>query len=92
MKGPQSSAAMKGDSLGPPAAFDVERLAQDLRYMAQEAASGSSLPLDTVPSSVFDSGGLNAKGRRRRGQRCLSRAYWNRPQKGCGQPVPAGRL
>jgi 3-hydroxyisobutyrate dehydrogenase-like beta-hydroxyacid dehydrogenase len=54
MRAPQIVAAMKGDISGV-AAFDVDTMRKDLRYMAQEAtAHGSSLPLANRTLECFD--------------------------------------
>ncbi len=51
----QIVAAMKGDSDHAPAAFDVDTMLKDLRYMADEAAAqGRSLPLASRTFEVFD--------------------------------------
>jgi 3-hydroxyisobutyrate dehydrogenase len=53
-RGPQIVAAMNGDASGA-AAFDVDTMRKDLRYMAQEAAShGTSLPLASRTLECFD--------------------------------------
>ena len=53
-RAPQVVAAMKGGASGP-AAFDVDTMRKDLRYMGQEAAAhGSSLPLANRTLECFD--------------------------------------
>ncbi len=53
-RAPQVIAAMKGDAPGA-AAFDVDTMRKDLRYMDQEAAAhGSSLPLANRTLECFD--------------------------------------
>jgi 3-hydroxyisobutyrate dehydrogenase len=53
-RAPQIVAALHGNSLGA-AAFDVDTMRKDLRYMAQEAAlHGSSLPLASRTLECFD--------------------------------------
>lgn len=53
-RAPQVVAAMKGTAPGM-AAFDVDTMRKDLRYMAQEAlAHGNSLPLATRTLECFD--------------------------------------
>jgi len=53
-RAPQIVAAMNGDAPGA-AAFDVDTMRKDLRYMAQEAAAhGSSLPLASRTLECFD--------------------------------------
>jgi 3-hydroxyisobutyrate dehydrogenase len=53
-RAPQVVAAIHGDPSGA-AAFDVDTMRKDLRYMAQEAiAHGSSLPLATRTLECFD--------------------------------------
>src|SRR2546427_3070033 len=54
MRAPQIVAAMKGDTSGA-AAFDVDTMRKDLRYMAEEAtAHGSSLPVASRTLERFD--------------------------------------
>lgn len=53
-RAPQILAAMTGDTSGP-AAFDVDTMRKDLRYMAEEAtAHGESLPLAKRTLECFD--------------------------------------
>jgi 3-hydroxyisobutyrate dehydrogenase len=55
-RGPQIVAAMKGESDRAPAAFDVDTMLKDLRYMSDEAAAqGKSLPLASRTLECFDS-------------------------------------
>ncbi len=61
-RAPQVVAAMHGDPLGA-AAFDVDTMRKDLRYMAQEAtAHGSSLPLATRTLECFDRAAREGRG------------------------------
>jgi 3-hydroxyisobutyrate dehydrogenase len=54
-RGAQIVAAMKGDSDHAPAAFDVDTMLKDLRYMSDEAAAqGRSLPLASRTLECFD--------------------------------------
>jgi 3-hydroxyisobutyrate dehydrogenase len=54
-RGSQIVAAMNGDSGDAPAAFDVDTMLKDLRYMAEEAAvHGRSLPLASRTLECFD--------------------------------------
>ncbi|MBC8022341.1 MAG: NAD(P)-dependent oxidoreductase [Burkholderiales bacterium] len=54
-RGSQIVAAMKGNADGAPAAFDVDTMLKDLRYMADEAAAqGKSLPLASRTLECFD--------------------------------------
>jgi 3-hydroxyisobutyrate dehydrogenase len=54
-RGSQIVAAMNGDSQDAPAAFDVDTMLKDLRYMAEEAAAqGRSLPLASRTLECFD--------------------------------------
>lgn len=54
-RGAQIVAAMNGDSGRAPAAFDVDTMLKDLRYMAEEAAAhGRSLPLASRTLECFD--------------------------------------
>jgi 3-hydroxyisobutyrate dehydrogenase len=53
-RGPQIVAALRGDAPGA-AAFDVDTMRKDLRYMAEEAGTqGSSLPLVNRTLECFD--------------------------------------
>jgi 3-hydroxyisobutyrate dehydrogenase len=62
MRAPQIVAAMNGDTSGA-AAFDVDTMRKDLRYMAQEAtAHGSSLPLASRTLECFDRASREGKG------------------------------
>ena len=55
-------AALDGDGAGQ-AAFDVDTMRKDLRYMAQEAATrGSSLPLASRTLECFDRASLEGRG------------------------------
>jgi 3-hydroxyisobutyrate dehydrogenase len=85
MRAPQIVAAMHGDTSGA-AAFDVDTMRKDLRYMAQEAtAHGSSLPVANRTLECFDrasregSGGVDS---------VAYPAYWIAQQKA----VANGRL
>jgi 3-hydroxyisobutyrate dehydrogenase len=61
-RAPQIIAALKGESAGM-AAFDVDTMRKDLRYMAREAtAHGSSLPLADRTLECFDRAGREGKG------------------------------
>jgi 3-hydroxyisobutyrate dehydrogenase len=61
-RAPQVIAAMNGETTGV-AAFDVDTMRKDLRYMAQEAAAhGGSLPLATRTLECFDLAGREGKG------------------------------
>jgi 3-hydroxyisobutyrate dehydrogenase len=61
-RAPQVVAAMHGDPSGA-AAFDVDTMRKDLRYMAQEAlAHGSSLPLATRTLECFDRASREGRG------------------------------
>jgi 3-hydroxyisobutyrate dehydrogenase len=78
-RAPQVIAAMKGDAPGA-AAFDVDTMRKDLRYMGQEAAAhGSSLPLANRTLECFDrasregSGGVDS---------VAYPAYWIARQRG----------
>jgi 3-hydroxyisobutyrate dehydrogenase len=84
-RAPQIVAAMNGDTSGA-AAFDVDTMRKDLRYMAQEAtAHGSSLPVANRTLECFDrasregSGGVDS---------VAYPAYWIAQQKA----VANGRL
>jgi 3-hydroxyisobutyrate dehydrogenase len=61
-RAPQVVAALRGDPSGA-AAFDVDTMRKDLRYMAQEAiAHGSSLPLATRTLECFDRASREGRG------------------------------
>src|SRR5258706_7508741 len=63
-RGSQIVAAMNGDAGGAPAAFDVDTMLKDLRYMAEEAAvQGRSLPLASRTLECFDRASRNGGGR-----------------------------
>jgi len=88
MRAPQIVAALSGATSGA-AAFDVDTMRKDLRYMAQEAADhGSSLPLANRTLECFDrasrEGGGDVDG-------VAYPAYWIARQKALanGGPRPA---
>src|SRR5260221_26349 len=84
----QIVAAMNGD-IGGAAAFDVDTMRKDLRYMAQEAAvHGSSLPLASRTLECFDRASLEGPGRV---DGVAYPAYWiaQRKAAGNGGPQPA---
>jgi 3-hydroxyisobutyrate dehydrogenase len=61
-RAPQVVAALRGDPSGA-AAFDVDTMRKDLRYMAQEAiAHGSSLPLAARTLECFDRASREGRG------------------------------
>jgi 3-hydroxyisobutyrate dehydrogenase len=83
VRAPQILAALNGDISGA-AAFDVDTMRKDLRYMAQEAgAHGTSLPLANRALECFDrasrdgSGGVDAVN---------YPAYWISQQKAAANP------
>ncbi len=84
----QIVAAMNGD-IGGAAAFDVDTMRKDLRYMAQEAAvHGSSLPLASRTLECFDRASREGRGRV---DGVAYPAYWiaQRKAAGNGGPQPA---
>src|SRR5450432_2721243 len=77
-RAPQVVAAMNGTVSGP-AAFDVDTMRKDLRYMAQEAtAHGSSLPLANRTLECFDRASREGAGGV---DRVAYPAYWMAAQK-----------
>ena len=62
MRGSEIIAALNGDASGP-AAFDVDTMRKDLRYMGEEAAAhGSSLPLANRTLECFDRASREGRG------------------------------
>ena len=87
-RAPQVVAAMNGNTSGA-AAFDVDTMRKDLRYMADEASRSWKLASAREPHArVFRS--RVARRKRRRGQRGLSRVL-DRPAEGCCQGWSASR-
>jgi 3-hydroxyisobutyrate dehydrogenase len=88
-RGAQIVAAMNGDSGSAPAAFDVDTMLKDLRYMADEAAAqGRSLPLASRTLECFDrasrDGGGNVDG-------AAYPAYWLEHQGTAATPSARSR-
>jgi 3-hydroxyisobutyrate dehydrogenase len=88
-RAPQIVAAMNGDTSGA-AAFDVDTMRKDLRYMAQEAtAHGSSLPLANRTLECFDHASCEGRG----GVDSVAYpAYWIAQQKVAANGGLGGRL
>jgi len=87
MRSPQIVAALNGDASGA-AAFDVDTMRKDLRYMAEEAAAhGSSLPLANHTLECFDRASRDGSGRV---DSVAYPAYWIARQKAGSEVSGAG--
>jgi 3-hydroxyisobutyrate dehydrogenase-like beta-hydroxyacid dehydrogenase len=84
MRAPQIVAAMKGSAAGA-AAFNVDTMRKDLRYMADEAAAGS-LPLADRTRECFDRAARDGAGSV---DSVAYPAYWIARQKAGGASAKA---